>query len=46
VRIEPLAPPPRCRLRHPSGWELECEGWPDPLWLRAVVEGGFEDASA
>jgi hypothetical protein len=45
VRIEPLAATPSCRLRHPSGWELECEGWPDPQWLRAVMGGGFEDAS-
>ena len=46
VRIEPAAPFVRCRLRHRSGWELECTSWPDPRWLRAVMEGGQDDASS
>lgn len=44
VRVAALASAGLCRLRHPSGWSLECECWPDPRWLRAVVDGG--DASA
>lgn len=47
VRIEPT-PPPRSviRLTHPSGWLLECEGWPEPAWLEALVRGTSGDASA
>ena len=26
-----------CRLRHPSGWVLECERLPDVAWLRELV---------
>lgn len=46
VQIEPVAPMPRCRLRHRGGWELECEAWPDPRWLRAVMAGERSDASS
>ena len=24
---------PVCRLRHPSGWLIECGVWPHPQWL-------------
>ena len=24
---------PVCRLRHPSGWLIECGMWPQPQWL-------------
>jgi hypothetical protein len=35
-------PPPgsrsaRCRLSHVSGWSMECECWPDVVWLRNLV---------
>lgn len=46
AQIEPVRSVTRCRLRHWSGWELECEEWPDPRWLRAVMEGGHGDASS
>jgi hypothetical protein len=26
-----------CRLRHPSGWVMECGGWPDASWLRDLT---------
>lgn len=26
-----------CRLRSPQGWVLECDRWPDPTWLMAVM---------
>jgi hypothetical protein len=46
VQIKPAAPLVRCRLRHRSGWEFECGSWPDPKWLRAVMEGEQGDASS
>lgn len=46
VRVAPLGPVPLFRLRHPSGWLLECEAWPDPGWLRAVMAGGVGDVTA
>ena len=27
-----------CRLRHPSGWLIECGVWPDPRWLCSLME--------
>jgi hypothetical protein len=27
-----------CRLRHPSGWLIECASWPDGTWLAGVFE--------
>lgn len=29
---------PVCRLRHPSGWLIECGMWPDPRWLSGLME--------
>lgn len=26
-----------CRLRHPSGWLMECGSWPEPSWLRDLT---------
>lgn len=26
-----------CRLRHPSGWVMECGSWPDASWLRELT---------
>lgn len=26
-----------CRLRHPSGWVMECGSWPEPNWLKDVT---------
>ena len=28
-----------CRLRHPSGWTIECGSWPEPGWVAGVMEG-------
>jgi|SRR6185312_6150236 len=44
VRVAAAAPVPggtavRCRLVHPSGWVLECEGLPPARWMSAVVAG-------
>jgi hypothetical protein len=35
-----------CRLRCRSGWEVECETWPDPQWLLAIMQGAQDDASS
>lgn len=35
-----------CRLRHDSGWVLECEGLPDPNWLIALWQRGATDVVA
>jgi len=45
VRVVPAAPTPSsaavaCRLVHPSGWVLECDGLPPPSWVTAVLVGG------
>jgi hypothetical protein len=50
VRIVSSAPaassaPRRCRLVHPSGWVLECDGFPPASWIAAVVAGGAHAAS-
>ena len=37
--------PRTCRLVHPSGWVLECEGFPPASWVAAVVTGGAHAAS-
>jgi hypothetical protein len=28
---------PVCRLRHPSGWLIECGIWPEPQWLLQLM---------
>ncbi len=47
VRFEAL---PRvgavCRVRYAGLWEVECEEWPDPRWLAALMKGAQGDASA
>ncbi len=30
---------PSCRLRHPSGWVIECASLPDAQWLSALMAG-------
>lgn len=41
VRIAPTAPSAAtvCRIRHPSGWTIECEGYPEVAWLSALMSG-------
>ena len=47
VRIEPVARMnAACRLRHDSGWELECAALPEPRWLRALIGSESGDAAA
>ncbi len=28
-----------CRIRHPSGWTIECVGYPEVSWLSALMSG-------
>src|SRR5271156_1980928 len=45
VRIAPVVtvPPPTattvCRVRHPSGWMIECASYPDVSWMSALMSG-------
>lgn len=50
VRVMPTAPVPNrtpvaCRLVHPSGWVLECDGLPPASWMAAVVAGATHAAA-
>jgi len=31
-----------CRIRHPSGWTIECAGYPEVSWLSALLSGGAQ----
>ena len=35
-----------CRVRYAGVWEVECEEWPDPQWLAALMQGAQGDASS
>ena len=26
-----------CRVRHPTGWVIECASWPDPSWMKGLT---------
>jgi hypothetical protein len=34
-----------CRLVHPSGWVLECDGFPPASWMAAILAGGDHAAA-
>lgn len=34
-----------CRLRHPSGWTIECRDWPAASWLSALLNGADHAAA-
>jgi hypothetical protein len=36
---------PACRVRHPSGWLIECSRMPEAAWVSELLQGGG-DASA
>jgi len=50
VRVVP-APPVlsstavMCRLVHPGGWAIECDGLPPASWIAALLTGGSHAAS-
>lgn len=47
VRIAPppAAPAVMCRIRHPSGWVIECASWPEASWMAALFGAGEHAAT-
>ena len=48
VRVAPVATNGAgavCRLRHPSGWTIECMDLPQASWMAALVQGGEHAAT-
>jgi hypothetical protein len=50
VRIVSRGPAPgstplACRLVHPSGWVIECGGFPPAAWMATVLAGGAHAAA-
>ena len=50
VRVVPAAPvlsgtSVTCRLVHPGGWVLECDGLPPAAWISAVLAGEVHAAT-
>jgi hypothetical protein len=44
VRVAPAATgtaatTPVCRIRHPSGWTIECTSYPEVAWMSALLSG-------
>ena len=37
VGVKEVAPAVVCRLRHPTGWVIECASWPDPSWMKILT---------
>jgi hypothetical protein len=34
-----------CRVRHPSGWTIECGRWPEAAWVSQVLKGAADAAA-
>jgi hypothetical protein len=47
VRIAPpsVVPAVMCRIRHPSGWVIECASWPEGSWMAALFAAGEHAAT-
>jgi hypothetical protein len=41
----PGSTPMACRLMHPSGWVIECGGFPPATWMTVVLSGGVHAAT-
>jgi len=37
VSVAESVPAAVCRVRHPSGWVIECACWPDPKWMQGLT---------
>jgi len=37
VSVAESVPAAACRLRHPSGWVIECGELPDPSWMKELT---------
>src|SRR5258708_5766834 len=35
----PVATTTMCRIRHPSGWTIECASYPEVSWMSALMSG-------
>jgi transposase-like protein len=40
VRVTDPVPVAVCRVRHPTGWVIECASWPDPSWMKGLTGEG------
>jgi len=34
-----------CRVRHPSGWTIECGRWPEAAWMSQLMRGASDAAA-
>jgi hypothetical protein len=37
VSVAESVPAVVCRMRHPSGWVIECTSWPEPRWMQELT---------
>lgn len=37
VSVTEVTPAVVCRVRHPTGWVVECASWPDPSWMQQLT---------
>ncbi len=37
VSVTDSVPAVVCRVRHPTGWVIECASWPDPNWIKELA---------
>jgi hypothetical protein len=37
VKVTDPVPAVVCRMRHPTGWVIECASWPDPVWMKGLT---------
>jgi hypothetical protein len=37
VSVADSVPAVVCRVRHPTGWVIECASWPDPRWMQDLT---------
>lgn len=40
VRVADSVPAVVCRVRHPTGWVIECASWLDPSWMKQLTGDG------
>ena len=37
--VPPVGTTTVCRIRHPSGWTIECASYPEVSWMSALLSG-------
>jgi hypothetical protein len=45
IAPSPAAPAVMCRIRHPSGWVIECVNLPEGSWMAALFAAGVHAAT-